>query len=98
MCGAMWPHKRQGACRVLYPPDSRQHLPCSCSVDECAESAVGWPAWVKQVAAAQRRLTQRNLCANPCTQVAGITDDDFVYTSFTNAALGTTPYIIVLHR
>jgi hypothetical protein len=53
---------------------------------------------VKQVAAAQRRLTQRNLCATPCTQVAGITDDDFVYTSFTNAALGTTPYIIVLHR
>jgi hypothetical protein len=31
-------------------------------------------------------------------QVAGISDDDFVYTSFTNAALGTTPYIIVLHR
>ena len=31
-------------------------------------------------------------------QVAGIGHDDFVYTSFTDAALGNTPYILALHR
>lgn len=33
----------------------------------------------------------------PC-QVAGLSHADFIYTSFANAALGATPYIIALHR
>ncbi len=33
-----------------------------------------------------------------CLQIAGASHDDFVYTSFTNEALGATPYIILLDR